>query len=87
MTLTTGHKPRAPRQQTASDTYKVDQKLNTDLSYKLERSSFIGNKVKKLFPQHGIYEGKVESYHHTSDTYLIKYIDGDVKLLSYAAMM
>ena len=43
--------------------------------------------VYMLFPPHGIYEGKVESYHHTSDTYLIKYIDGDVKLLSYAAMM
>ena len=81
LTLTTRHKPRAPRQLTASDT-----KWNTDLSYKHERSSFIGNKVKKLFPPHGIYEGKVDSYYHTSDTYLIKYIDGDVEVVSYTDM-
>jgi len=80
-TLTTRHKPRAPRQQTTSDI-----KWNTDLSYKLKTSSFIGNKVKKLFPPHGIYERKVESFYHTSDTYLIKYIDGDVELSTYADM-
>jgi len=42
--------------------------------------------VYMLFPPHGIYECKVESYYHTSDTYLIKYIDGDVEVLSYADM-
>jgi len=36
-----------------------DTKCNTDLSYKLQRSSFIGNKVKKLFPPHGIYKAQI----------------------------
>ena len=79
--LTTHHKPRAPRQHTPADV-----KWHTDLSYRLERSSFVGTPVQKLFPPHGIFQGKIESYYHTTDTYLITYADGDQEVVTYADM-
>jgi hypothetical protein len=79
--LLTHHKPRAPRRHTLSDT-----KWHTDLNHKLERSSFVGCKVQKIFPPHGIFKGNIESYYHTTDTYLIKYEDGDVEVVTYGDM-
>jgi len=75
------HKPRAPRRLTTSDT-----QWHTDLTHKLERSSFIGCQVQKIFQPHGTFKGNIESYYHTTDTYLIKYEDGDVEVVTYGDM-
>jgi len=52
----------------------------------LERSSLIGMTFKKDFPPHGIFNGTVALYFDSSETYLIKYEDGDSEVVSYRDM-
>jgi len=48
--------------------------------------TWIGKEVRKFFPTHGTFKGKIQQYHYASDNYTITYEDNDVERVPYVNM-